>query len=71
TSMYGGMANSFVRYYGSDLTVSYTYNNEQFFIKSGGAWHGATKVYKKIGGLWVEQTDLSGVVEPGVKYKPG
>lgn len=60
-----------IKYYGSDVTVQYTYNNEQFYVKSGGAWHGATKVYKKVGGVWVEQTTLSTVVEQGVKYKPG
>ena len=60
-----------IKYYGADLIVQYTYNNEQVYIKISGAWQPVQTAYKKVGGLWVEQTDLSSVVEPGVKYKPG
>lgn len=45
-----------VRFYGADLTVTYTYQSEKFMIKSGGSWEEVAKVYKKINGVWTEQT---------------
>lgn len=59
------------RFYGADLTVTYTYNSEKFMMKTGGAWADAARVFKKVNGIWVEQTELSSVVEDGVRYKNG
>ena len=60
-----------VLFYGADLTVTYTYNSGQFMLKTGGTWVGASTVYKKVNGVWVEQAELSGVMEDGVRYKCG
>lgn len=57
--------------YGADLTVAYTFNNEKFMLKLGGAWNDIARVFKKVSGIWVEQTDLANVIEDGVRYKNG
>lgn len=49
-------------FYGADLTITYTYQNEKFMLKLGvnDSWIDTQKVYKKdTSGNWVEQTDLS------------
>ena len=58
-------------FYGADLTVTYTYQSEKFMLKLGGSWEGASRVFKKVSGIWVEQTELANVVEDGVRYKNG
>ena len=63
--------NSYLYFYGADLTVTYTYNFGQFMLKTGGTWVGASTVYKKVNGVWVEQAELSGVMEDGVRYRNG
>lgn len=57
--------------YGADLTVTYTYNSEKFMLKTGGAWADVARVFKKVSGIWVEQTDLANVIEDGVRYQNG
>lgn len=51
------------RFYGADLTVTYTYQSEKFMLKLGGAWHDIARVFKKVNGIWVEQTELANVVD--------
>ena len=58
-------------FYGADLTVTYTYQSEKFMLKLGGAWHDISRVFKKVSGIWVEQTDLANVIEDGVRYQNG
>ena len=58
-------------FYGADLTVTYTYKNEKFMLKLGGAWHDVARVFKKVNGIWVEQTDLSSVIPGNVRYQNG
>lgn len=58
-------------FFGADLTVTYTYQSEKFMLKLGGAWHDIARVFKKVSGIWVEQTDLANVIEDGVRYKNG
>ena len=60
-----------VHFYGADLTVTYTYQSEKFMLKIGGAWHDIARVFKKVSGIWVEQTDLANVIEDGVRYQNG
>ena len=60
-----------IRFYGADLTVTYTYNSGQFMLKTEGIWGGASTVYKKVNGTWAEQAELSGVMEDGVRYRNG
>lgn len=58
-------------FYGADLTVTYTYKNEKFMLKLGGAYNDVARVFKKVNGIWVEQTDLANVIEDGVRYQNG
>ena len=58
-------------FYGADLTVTYTHQSEKFMLKLGGAWHDVARVFKKVNGIWVEQTDLASVVPDNVRYQNG
>lgn len=60
-----------IQFCGADLTVTYTYQNEKFMIKLGGTWNGASRVFKKVSGIWVEQTDLANVIEENVRFQNG
>lgn len=60
-----------ISFNGASLTITYTVNNEKFMLKLGGAWHDIVRVFKKVNGIWVEQTDLANVIEDGVRYKNG
>lgn len=68
---YSGSSNPALSFYGADLTVTYTYQSEKFMLKLGGAWHDIARVFKKVNGIWVEQTDLANVIEDGVRYQNG
>ena len=63
--------NRYLYFYGADLTVTYTYNSEKFMLKTGGSWADAFRVFKKVDGIWVEQTSLGSVVLDNVKYQNG
>lgn len=58
-------------FYGADLTVTYTYQSEKFMLKLSGAYNDVARTFKKVSGIWVEQTDLANVIEDGVRYKNG
>ena len=58
-------------FYGADLTVTYTYQNEKFMLKLSGAYNDVARTFKKVSGIWVEQTDLANVIEDGVRYQNG
>ena len=58
-------------FYGADLTVTYTYKNEKFMLKLSGDYKDAARTFKKVSGIWVEQTDLANVIEGGVRYQNG
>ena len=58
-------------FYGADLTVAYTYKNEKFMLKLSGAYNDVARTFKKVSGIWVEQTDLANVIEDGVRYQNG
>ena len=65
-------SNQRIIFYGADVTVTYTYTSgEKFLLKLGGSWAGASTTYKKVNGIWVEQTDLANVIEDGVRYQNG
>lgn len=63
--------NRSIRIYGADLTVTYTYQSQKFMLKTGGAWADVARVFKKVSGIWVEQTDLSSVIPGNVRYQNG
>ena len=58
-------------FYGADLTVTYTYQSEKFMLKLSGAYNDVARTFKKVSGIWVEQTDLANVIEDGVRYQNG
>lgn len=64
-----------LRFYGADLTVDYTDGStgptEQLMLKQNGAWGAVSKVYKKVNGLWVEQSDLAGLFDTQTNYVKG
>lgn len=63
--------NSTFYFYGADLTVTYTYQSEKFMLKLDDTWHDVARIFKKVSGIWVEQTDLANVIEDGVRYQNG
>lgn len=58
-------------FYGADLTVEYTVNNEKFMLKLGGEYNDIARVFKKVSGIWVEQEELANVVSENVKLQNG
>lgn len=64
-----------LRFYGADLTVDYTGGStgptEQLMLKQNGAWGAVSKVYKKVNGLWVEQSDLASLFDTNTNYIKG
>lgn len=65
---------SYYYIYGAEIDVTYEVPapaSEKIYFKSTGGWIEASKAYKKVGGLWVEQTDLSTVFDPDTKYVKG
>ena len=67
----GASTQRYLYFYGADLTVTYTYQSEKFMLKTGGAWADVARVFKKVSGIWVEQTDLSSVIPGNVRYQNG
>ena len=61
----------YLHFYGADLTVTYTYKNEKFMLKLSGAYNDVARTFKKVSGIWVEQTELANVIEDGVRYQNG
>lgn len=41
-------------FYGADLTIQYTVNNEKFMLKLGGDYENVARTFKKVSGIWVE-----------------
>ena len=55
-----------LRFYGGS-----TGPTEQLMLKQNGAWGAVSKVYKKVNGLWVEQSDLAGLFDTQTNYVKG
>lgn len=64
---------SYYYIYGAEIDVTYTVPTptNSLFIKSNGSWVTATKAYKKVGGVWVEQSDLTQVFDENTNYTKG
>ena len=64
----------YAAYHGAEIDVTYEVPappTEALYFKESSAWTAATKAYKKIGGLWVEQTDLTDVFDSSTNYVKG
>lgn len=65
---------SYYYIYGAEIDVTYTVPTpatEQILFKDNGAWVVAAKAYKKVNGIWVEQSDLTTVFDANINYVKG
>lgn len=53
------------------IFIEDTGETDTLYFKENGSWVTATKVYKKVSGSWVEQSDLTNVFASGVNYRKG
>lgn len=63
-----------LRFYGADLTVNYTGGGSSgpvLSTKVNGSWVNVYKVYKKVSGIWVEQSDIANLFSPDTNYVKG
>lgn len=59
---------SYYYIYGAEIDVTYTAPTTVMWVKQNGAYVAGTKTYKKVNGIYVEQTDLTQVFDPNVNY---
>lgn len=63
-----------LRFYGADLTVDYTGGGSSgpvLSTKVNGSWVNVSKVYKKLNGIWVEQSDIANLFSTNTNYVKG
>ena len=63
-----------LRFYGADLTVNYTGGGSSgpvLSTKVNGSWVNVSKVYKKVSGIWVEQSDIASLFSTDTNYVKG
>ena len=63
-----------LHFYGADLTVDYTSGGSTgpvLSTKINGSWVNVSKVYKKVSGIWVEQSDIANLFSPDTNYVKG
>lgn len=56
------------RVYGAELEVTYTVQTNTMWFKVNGSYVAGSKVYKKVNGVYVEQSDLTQVFDSGTNY---
>lgn len=70
----GGSNNQTLRFYGADLTVDYTGGGSSgpvLSTKVNGSWVNVSKVYKKVNGIWAEQSDIANLFSTDTNYVKG
>ena len=62
-----------LRFYGADLIVDYTGGSSGpvMSTKVNGSWVNVSKVYKKVSGIWVEQSDIANLFSTNTNYIKG
>lgn len=63
-----------LRFYGADLTIDYTSGGSTGPVlntKVNGSWVNVSKVYKKVSGIWVEQSDIANLFSTDTNYVKG
>ena len=63
-----------LRFYGADITVNYSGSTEpaeQLKIKNNGSWINVAKVYKRVNGSWIEQSDIINLFDKLTNYVKG
>lgn len=66
--------NYYMRVYGAELTVTYSYEappENILYVKNNNSWQMVSKAYKKTNGIWVEETDLTQVFNNNNTYIKG
>lgn len=53
------------------VTIGSATQTDTLHIKVNGTWKSVTKVYKKVNGVWVEQSDLANLFNTSTKYVKG
>lgn len=53
------------------IVVSSSVSQQTIYFKANGAWVAASAVYKKVSGVWAQQSDLSNVFQSGTNYVKG
>lgn len=64
----------YMRVYGAELTITYSYNappENILYVKNNNNWQMISKAYKKTNGIWVEETDLTQVFDSNNTYIKG
>lgn len=56
------------RVYGAEIEVTYTAPTNTMWFKANGSYVAGSKVYKKVNGVYVEQSDLTQVFDSGTNY---
>lgn len=72
-SLYGNSSQT-LRFFGADLTVDYTGGGSSgpvLSTKVNGSWVHISKVYKKVSGIWVEQSDIANLFSTDTNYVKG
>lgn len=64
---------SYYYIYGAEIDVTYEVpvQTETLYFKDDGSWVAVSKAYKKINGIWVQQTDLTNVFDSQTNYVKG
>lgn len=62
---------SYYYIYGAEIDVTYSVPvvTDKVWFKQGGSWVEASKAYKKVSGVWVEQSDIASLFDPSTHYK--
>lgn len=63
-----------LRFFGADLTVDYTGGGSSgpvLSTKVNGSWVNVSNVYKKVSGIWVEQSDIANLFSTDTNYVKG
>ena len=63
---------SYYYIYGAEIDVTYTVPapaTDSVSLKSGGSWVESEKAYKKVSGVWVEQSDITSIFDAGTNYR--
>lgn len=69
----GTSNNHTLSFYGADMTVDYTGGSSGPVLstKVNGSWVNVSKVYKKLNGIWVEQSDIANLFSTNTNYVKG
>lgn len=61
----------YMDFFGCSVSIEFTVpeQSDYFMLKTGGSWVKGSALYKKVNGVWVEQTDLSAAFDDATKYR--